>query len=116
MIYKIGNIADLNHLPTMDDGLKQHIEHLAKSLSALYGEERNVDEDDGGYILYVEPGTALNELRKAFDYTRYTIEYVTYDSTSCPPIISAHYIVTNEYVVTLIMSADDAPQEILNEL
>ena len=116
MIYKIGNIADLTILPSMDPDIKRRITALARMLSGYYGEDRDVENFDGGYILYSDHGTTPEELRKVFDYTAHTVEYVTCDYHTVPPIITAHYIINNEFTVSIIMSMADAPDEIRNEM
>ena len=99
MIYKIGNIAALMSLPSMDSSIKRRITALARTLSVLYGEDRDVENSDGGYILYGEHGTTEEELKQVFDYTIHPIEYIECDYHTVPPIVCAHYIINNEYTV-----------------
>ena len=116
MVYKIGNTEDIKNLPSMTESIRERVSELARALSILYGKNRNVDSDDGGYILYVEPGTTAEELKQAFDYTSHTVEYISCDYTSSPPVLSVFYVLNNEFTVSIVMSADDAPDEIRKEI
>ena len=116
MVHKIGNVADLSTLPPMDTRTKEQIQYLASTLSQYYGENRNVDNDDGGFVLYVEPGTHPDEVKKVFNFATHIVEYVTSDYDSVPPTLYAHYLLNNEFAVSIIMSIADAPAEIISEL
>ena len=112
MVYKIGNVADLGFLPLIDDAILDLLSHYAKVLSSEYGENRNVDEDDGGYLLYVPSGTPTEEIKACFDYTKHCVESVD----RFGHLLAATYILNNEFAVTIILSLADAPTEILNEI
>ena len=75
MIYKIGNIADMKNLPPLEKHFALFLTNCARDLTKVYGAERNIDNDDGGYLLYVEKGTPHDEIQKCFDYTAHTLEY-----------------------------------------
>ena len=112
MVYKIGNISDLTSLPLVDVTTLKLLYHHARALSREYGENRNINTDDGGYILFAVPGTEAEELKSFFDVSRHLPEYVnSYDS-----ICEAIYLLNNDYAVVIIMSISDAPTEILNEI
>ena len=68
MVYKIGRIDDLQILPCMDSRIRERIHTLVKTPSPLYGENRNADQDDGGFIVYADPGTDSEMIRNVFDY------------------------------------------------
>jgi len=112
MVYKIGNIADLESLPLVDDTALELLCHHASVLSHEYGENRNIDTDDGGYVLYVVPGTSVAEIKSFFDISKHNPEYVNTYGNLCEAV----YILTNDYAVVVIMSISDAPTEILNEI
>ena len=81
-------------------------------LSAEYGENRNVNESDGGFILYAEPGTNTNELKAFFDISKHTVEYVNTYGSLC----EGYYLLNNDFAVVIVMSIDDTPMEIRNEI
>ena len=112
MIYKIGNISDLVNIPITVGKTFELLYHYTRVLTSEYGKERNVDTDDGGYVLYASPGTKAEDIKDCFDYTKHTVESVERYGA----LISAMYILHNEFVVTIIMSVDDAPIEIIKEI
>ena len=109
MIYKIGNVSDLDIIPLIDDTALELLYHYARVLSTEYGESRNLDEDDGGYVLYCPPGTRTEEIKDYFDYTKHCVESVD----RLGNLLAATYILHNEFAVTIILSAEDAPTEII---
>ena len=111
MVYKIGNLADLARLPSVDDATMALLYHHARTLSAEYGENRNVNES-GGFVLYVEPGTNINDLKAFFDISKHTVEYVNTYGSLC----EAYYLLNNDFAVVIVMSINDAPTEIRNEI
>ena len=112
MVYKIGNVSDLESIPIADSLTYDLLYHYARVLTYEYGEERNIDTDDGGFILYAPSGTNTEDIKACFDYTKHTLE-----SAECfGSLISAMYILHNEFVITIIMSADNAPIEIIKEI
>lgn len=112
MVYKIGNISDLANIPITDDETFELLYHYARVLTAEYGQERNINEDDGGYILYVTSGTNSKDIKDYFDYTKHTVESVD----RYGQLYSAMYILTNEFVVTIVGSIADAPPQFINEI
>ena len=112
MVYKIGNVSDLESIPITDSLTYDLLYHYARVLTYEYGEERKVDTDDGGYVLYAPPGTNAEDIKAYFDYTKHTLE----SADRFGSLISAMYILHNEFVITIIMSADDAPIEIIKEI
>ena len=112
MVYKIGNLADLESLPLIDDTALELLCHHASVLSHEYGENRNVDTEDGGYILLAPSGTNAEELKPFFDVSVHTPEHVDRYGNLCEAV----YLLNNDYAVVIIMSVADAPIEILNEI
>ena len=81
----------------------------------MYGSDRDVDNDYGGYILFATKGTTNEEIKAVFDYEANLVEYTElHDDNICAAI----YITSTEFGVVLIMHLDDAPdiirQSILN--
>ena len=109
MVYKIGNITDLATIPITDGKTFELLYHYARVLTYEYGEERNIDTDDGGFMLYAPPGTNTEDIKAYFDYTKHTLE----SADRFGSLISAMYILHNEFVITIIMSVDDAPIELI---
>lgn len=112
MVYKIGNIADLSKVDSADEEAISILSYYAAALSTNYGEDRNIDDDDGGYILYCPKGTTNAEIKAYFDYTKYSLELLDVITSLC----AAHYVLNNDYVVTIILSADDIPEEMIKNI
>ena len=112
MVYKIGNLADMKKLADISMDVWALLCHHARVLSTEYGEDRNIDYDDGGFVLYCTPGTKSEDIKACFDYTAHTLEYVNTYGALCEVL----YLCNNDYAVIIIMSIADAPTEILNEI
>ena len=111
MVYKIGNVSDLASIAIPDSKAYELLSQYAMLLSYEYGEDRNVDLSDGGFVLYATPGTDCKEIKAYFDYTKHTPEYADRYGSICV----AMYITNNEYAVVIVMSIADAPEEITQE-
>ena len=116
MVYKIGNMRDMAFLPLKNEEIRKAIDRQARILSDEYGEYRDVAKDDGGYIIYIEPGTNMQNAKKYFDYSKTTPEQVDVIETSTCKLYSALYLLNNEYSITIIMHESDVPKEILEEV
>ena len=112
MVYKIGNVSDLGMMPLIDDTALELLHHYARILTYEYGEERNIDTDDGGYVLYALPHTNAEDIKAYFDYTKHTVESVE----RYGQLYSAMFILCNEFVVTIVGSIVDAPPQFINEI
>lgn len=114
MVYKLGNVSDMDRLPPMDPKLWNVLFEYTSVLSNEYGEDRNVDSDDGGYVLYVMPGTPVEEIKAYFDYSAATIEYVDMFPWTSPPTCGGMYLLHNEFAVVVVVPIAEAPLEISN--
>lgn len=112
MIYKIGSTADMQNIAFESDNSKQLVYHYARILTNEYGADRNVDTDDGGYILYCTSGTTAEAIKSFFDYTENCVELVHQQGDTC----SALFILSSDYGVVIITSLADTPPEILKEI
>ena len=112
MIHKLGKLKDIESLPPIALANKSLILEKVKLLSAEYSEERDIDNDDGGYVLYCSYGTSEDELKEHFDYTMLLPEYVEVSNGIC----HALYLTNNEFSVSVIMHEDDMPDEIRKEI
>ena len=112
MVYKLGNVSDLDGLPPIDKKTWDILHEYTSVLTNEYGEGRDVDTDDGGYVLYVTPETAAEKIKEFFDYSEAELEYVDRYQWTSPPICGAMYILHNEYAVVIVMSINEVPPEI----
>ena len=109
MIYKIGTLYETESIAFENETAKEIVRYYASILSTEYGENRNVDTDDGGYILYATQGTDGESIKALFDYTQNIAEFVDVKNDIC----SAVYILSSDYGVVIVMSLVDTPPEIL---
>ena len=112
MVYKLGNVADLKVLLPIDSKIRDILHEYTSVLTNEYGADRNVDTDDGGYVLYVTPGTPAEEIKAYFDYAAAIVEYVDKFPWTQPPTCGAMYITHNEYAVVIVMPIAEVPHEI----
>ena len=112
MIYKIGSVADMPNVAFENDDSKEFVYHYARILTYEYGADRNIDTDDGGYILYCTSGTTAEAIKSFFDYTANCAELVHQQGDTC----SALFILSSDYGVVIITSLADTPPEILKEI
>lgn len=112
MVYKIGNVSDLEELPQLEDTALELLYHYASVLTTEYGAGREVDHDDGGFLLYATSGTSAEDIKPFFDFSKAVAESVDRYGN----LVVAMFLLNNEYAVTIVMSASDAPQEFINML
>ena len=112
MVYKIGNVSDLEELPQLEDTALELLYHYASVLTREYGATRRIDQDDGGFILYAPSGTCAEDIKPFFDFSKTVAESVD----RYGELVVAMFLLNNEYAVTIVMSASDAPQEFINML
>ena len=112
MVYKIGNVSDLGMIPLIDDTALELLHHYAKVLTTEYGQERNVDTDDGGFILYAPLGTNTEDIKALFDYTKHIVESVD----RVGQLYVAMYILHNEFVVTIVGWINDIPTDLTEHM
>ena len=112
MVYKIGNITDLATIPITDGKTFELLYRYTKVLSAEYGQERNADTNDGGFVLYCSHDTNEEDIKAYFDYTKHTLEL----AERYGDLISAMYLLNNEYMVTIVIEANDLPSYIAREI
>ena len=117
MICKIGNMDDYckyeNALP---EEMRESIYAQTLMFCENYGADRDVDEDDGGYILYCAPGTKEEEIKAYFDYTDCYPEAGYLHKEVTPPLYSVLYLCNNEFTVNLYIHQQDIPDEIAENL
>jgi len=53
MVYKLGKVEDMNKLPIIESTIHEYIKYLLLVLDTEYGIDRDIDSNDGGYIVYL---------------------------------------------------------------
>lgn len=115
MVHKLETLADLEKLPSVDAKIRNLIELNLNILDTNYGAHRNIDEDDGGYVLFAEPGTKDTEVLSWFDYEQHKPEYVDYID-SVPQYCCRLYLLSRDFGIVIFTAVADTPKEILDEI
>ena len=110
MVYKLGTIDDMKILPQLEPSLRDYIKYLLLVLNTEYGTDRDIENNDGGYVVFVTENTGKDKIKEVFDYTRHTVEYVEIGEAYS----TAVYMLNNEYTVMLIIPTEELPEELRN--
>ena len=110
MVYKLGTVEDMNKLPIIESTLHEYIKYLLLVLDTEYGTDRDIDSNDGGYVVFVTENTSDYEITEVFDFKNHSVEYVEIGETYSTAI----YLLNNEYTVMLIMPTKELPEELRN--
>lgn len=105
MIHKIKNFKDLEGLQGVNGEIRQTIKEFVNVFEPVYGEEGK-----GGYVLFAERGTAINDVKAIFNYDIDTIEFIE-KSVNEPYTYTICFLVGTEFGIVLIMHVEDAPEE-----
>ena len=108
MIYKLGHPKDLRNLMITELKVVPLMQAILTVLDEEYGADRDIDEDDGGYVIYASRGTKEEELKAAFDFSTKIWEDVEYHGN----LVEIIYLLNNEYSVTLVMAVEDLPEDL----
>lgn len=104
MLYKFGHVRELDtvilSIPT--DALAALLE-CVQVLDNEYGEGRDMEKDDGGYVVLLEEEEDIDALKAFFPLDTSLPEWV---GLSRSGYTSSLYILNNEYSVVLFMPVD----------
>lgn len=102
MVYKLGHLKDIDRLPFKLSG--KLLDDLFEFLIVLdneYGTDRDIDRDDGGYVLFCTLDTSEAEVREMFNYFNYTPEWID-EIAHQPTYCSALFMLREDYAVVLL--------------
>ena len=111
MIYKLGTASDLEKLASVDPLVKETVLKNLVILDENYGVARDIDKDDGGYVLYVDFKASPDEVKVCFDHKQYKPEYIDYIDSD-PPYCVSLFLVSNDFGVVLIAPLNYTLKEI----
>ena len=113
MIYRLNHLEELDQLPCpLEESLLDSLMEFLRVLDNEYGVERDVDHDDGGYVLFCTRGTTALEMEKQFAFSSLSPGWVTCVGEN-PKYLAALYIPRDEYFVVLVAASADLPHEIV---
>ncbi|MEY8420349.1 hypothetical protein AALA83_13870 [Oscillospiraceae bacterium 44-5] len=77
MVYKLAHGAEIDSLPLQMSGkLYDNLLEFLLVLDNEYGTDRDVKQDDGGYVLFCTPGTTDSEIQRYFDFNGLVSDWV----------------------------------------
>lgn len=91
----------------------QEIDYGLMILDETYGNQRDW-EREGGYSILIDSAEDVEAIKSYVDFDKHTPEWVT--SISYTKIISALFIMNNDFSIMVYMPQEIAPQSLLNEL
>ena len=114
MILKIGTLKDLDrNKEKMPEEVFRHLHCSIEFLEENYSAERDIDHDDGGYVLFFDSLEALEKIRTMgmIDFTYHVPEWVDRIKTAKEDYGAALYLTSNDFGIILT-----APANILSML
>ncbi len=106
MVYKLGHEAEIGRLPFRVSGkLYDNLFEFLIVLDNEYGTDRDIEQDDGGYVLFCTPGTTDSEILRYFMFLALVPEWVT-DIPHQPEYCASLYLLREDYAVVLIRAKD----------
>ncbi len=106
MVYKLGHEDEIDSLPFPVSGkLYDSLLEFLLVLDNEYGADRNVEQDDGGYVLFCTPGTTDSEIQHYFNFDGLVSDWVTSISHD-PDYCASAYFLRDDYIVVLIRAKE----------
>lgn len=114
MLHRIGHKKDVYSCgSTFPRRALQEVYTGLMILDEEYGYDRNW-ELEGGYSILAETAEDVAAIKQYVDFDKHPPEWVT--SISYTKIISALFILSNDYSIMVYMPQEVAPQSLLTEL
>ena len=102
MYYKIGTLAELEKVKEkIPYDIYSKIYNIVSMLDSLYGEDRNVDESDGGYVVYADSQDEIQEAIKVLHFDKKVPELIE----DMQGYTNTLYLENNEYGVNFVAPA-----------
>ena len=102
MVYKLGHEAEIGSLPFLITGkLYDNLFEFLIVLDNEYGTDRDVERDDGGYVLFCTPGTTDSEIQRYFAFSGLVpdcVNSISHDPEYCASV----YFLRDDYAVVPI--------------
>lgn len=111
MILKLGTLKELaKHADSILKPVYDHIAFIVRILDENYGADRELDEDDGGYILLFDTKEDLELICNygKIDFSYHMPEWVDRIGTNEGDYGAALYLISNDFGIVLV-----APMDIL---
>ena len=119
-MYKAGTVAELENLGLGNKvpvEVYQEAHRIVRMLDENFGDGRDVDEEDGGFVLVIENKEDLANFCK--DYVEMdspTREYVEFLPTTKEPYFNVFFLYNEyEFGITLLIPMSIVPENLLEE-
>ncbi|SHH84008.1 hypothetical protein SAMN02745135_02355 [Caloranaerobacter azorensis DSM 13643] len=116
---KIGHKREVENIKDLPKEVLGVIREIAATLDTYYGENRDVDNEDGGYVLIIESEEDIEKLEEFDIYLDEEIypEYVDRIKVEeGEDWINVLILCNNEFGISLIMPISIAPETLLYEI
>lgn len=116
---KIGHKREVKNIKDLPKEVLEVVRGIVNSLDTYYGENRDVDSEDGGYVLIIQSEEDIERLEEFDIYIDEEIypEYVDKIKVEeGEDWINALILCNNEFGISLIMPISIAPEILLNEI
>ena len=114
MIFKFGTRKDFQrHRAEMPDEVFSHLQYSIDLLDENYGANRDIDHDDGGFVLLFTHAEDLAHIRSStgIDFACHSPEWVDRINTATEDFAAALYLISNDFGIIL-----SAPVHLLSQL
>ena len=104
MILKFGTRkAFQRHRAEMPGEVFSHLQYNIDLLEENYGADRDIDHDDGGFVLLFTHAEDLAHIRSTtnIDFTSHIPEWVDHISTESEDYAAALYLISNDFGIIL---------------
>jgi len=113
MIYKIGSVKQVEKLKKIiPEEVYKIILDIVVVLDREYGSKRNIDLNDGGYIIFFDGDNAIEEIKKIICTDINMAEWIEPVGTE---YLNAFCLKNNEFGINYILPKKLIPIQILNE-
>jgi hypothetical protein len=119
-MFKVGTVTELEALELEEkipEEVYREILRVVSYLDEVFGPERDIDQDDGGFVVIAQTKEDLNYFAEKYvELESPTLEYVESILSEKEPYLNAFFLV-NEYEsgVTLFLPMSIAPERFLKE-
>jgi hypothetical protein len=113
MLYKIGTLEQFEKIKDkIPVEVRDKIQAIVTTLDREYGADRNVEDSDGGFVLFADSKESLTEVEKIIRIDKRVPELV--ESVGME-YLNVLFICNNEFGINLIISKDIAPKNLADE-